>query len=216
VQRHERVAAVPEVEPLERVRPLRARQMPAERVDHDVPDEVDLRLVGALEPEVADARRLAREEEVRDRVGQHAVHLLGHRPVEAPEPRLDVGDRDEALRGDERAGDRRVDVADDDDRVRRGLDEHRLEAPHDLGRLLRVRAGADLEVHVGARDRELVEEDLREALVPVLAGVDEARGDAGPRAQRLEERGDLNEVRPRAGDAEDLGGRHGRALQELS
>ena len=50
-------------------------------------------------------------------VGQPPVQLLGHRRVEAAQSGLDVGDRDRELCGRECCGDRRVDVAGDDDEV---------------------------------------------------------------------------------------------------
>ena len=50
-------------------------------------------------------------------VGELAVVLLGHRRVEAPQARLDVGDRDDELGRRECGRERRVDVTGDDDEV---------------------------------------------------------------------------------------------------
>ena len=56
-----------------------------------------------------------REEVGREVVGQAPVDLLGHPRVEAAQPCLDVRDGVALLDRDERARERRVDVADDDD-----------------------------------------------------------------------------------------------------
>ena len=89
-------------------------------------------------------------------------------------PGLDVGHRHAQLDGRQGAGDRRVDVADDDHGVGPLLEHDRLEPLHDLGRLDGVRARADLEVDVGPGDAQLLEEEPRHPLVVVLAGVDQA------------------------------------------
>ena len=60
--------------------------------------------------------------------------------------------------GDERGGHRRVHVAVDDHPVGTVCDRARLEPLHDARRLHRVRRRADLEVVVGLRDPEVVEE----------------------------------------------------------
>ena len=71
------------------------------------------RRVDAFPREVVVRGALGRVQEVRDLVGQHAVDLFGHRSVEAAQSRFDVHDRHALLHRDQRAGERRVDVADD-------------------------------------------------------------------------------------------------------
>ena len=90
----------------------------------------------------------------RDGVGDDAVDLLGHRPVERAQAGLDVRDGHAALRRDERAGERRVDVADDEHGVAAIAVEPLLEARPSPGRLHGVRAGADPEVDVRLGDAQ--------------------------------------------------------------
>ena len=111
----------------------------------------------------------------------------------------------EQLRGGQRGGQRRVDVAGNEHDVGLGLEQHRLEALHDRGRLLRVRAGADAERVVGLADAELLEEDLGHLAVVVLARVDEHVLElVAPPAELRGDRRDLHHVRPRPDDGQDF------------
>ena len=151
------------------------------------------------------ASSLCRKSSSRERVGDDPVELLGHRAVEAAQAGLDVGDRDVQLGRRDRRRHRRVDVAGDDHEVGALGEQHRLEALHHPGRLLRVAARADLEHVVGRGHPELLEEDLRHQPVVVLAGVDD--GVAGVRqtgAQGADHRGHLDQVRPGSEDVEDV------------
>ena len=89
-----------------------------QRVDHDVADEVDLRLRVSLGPQVG--RRVVRrgEQVVADPVGDDPVDLLGHRPVAAAQAGLDMGGRRPQLRGDQGACQCRVHIANHDHIVR--------------------------------------------------------------------------------------------------
>ena len=151
----------------------RVRAMPSSESIITLPTKCTRAGVDAFAREVVRGGALGRVEPVGDLVGQHAVDLLGHLAVEAAQARLDVHDRHALLARDEAAGQRRVDVADDDHAARAELVDDRLEAPHDLGRLHRVRARADLEVDVGRRQLEVGEQALVHRDVVVLAGVDE-------------------------------------------
>ncbi len=71
-----------------------------ERVDHHVSDQKHLVGGDALPGEVVDAALLGAEQEIADRVGEHAVDFLGHGSVEAAEARLDVDQLDAELHGD--------------------------------------------------------------------------------------------------------------------
>ena len=120
-------------------------------------------------------------------------------------PGLDVGDADAEFCGDERAGERRVDVADDDHPIRAFAHENGLEGEHDASRLLGMAAGADLEVEVGTRQAEIAKESVRHRLVVVLPGVDEHLRDfVRALPDLVDERRDLHEVRPRADDVQKL------------
>ena len=114
-------------------------------------------------------------------VGQDAVDLLGHAPVERAQAGLDVGDRDVQLGGREGAGERRVGVAVDEQPVRLPGDELALDPGQHLAGLGAVGPGADLEVDVRIGDAELVEEDARHLVVVVLAGVKKRLAVAPPK-----------------------------------
>ena len=146
------------------------------------------------------------QQDVREVVRQLAVVLLRHRLVEAAQSRLEMGDRDVELDGGERGGERRVDVARDDDEVGRLVEQELLDRDERPRRLLAVRAGPHAEELVGLRHPELVEEHLRHALVVVLARVHEAQLDLGGLLlERPVNRGDLHEVRPCADKEMDAG-----------
>ena len=125
-----------------------------------LPTKLDALGRDAFAREVVGRRAFGRVEQIGDLVGQHAVDLLRHVAVEAAQSRLDVDDGDALLARDQAARERRVDVADDDDAARREIVEHGLEAPHDLGGLHRMRAGADLQVDVRWRQFEVGEKPL--------------------------------------------------------
>ena len=168
------------------------------RVGHYVPH--DERLPGdALRGKRLDRPLVGAEQERRKPVDLDPRALLRHREVAAPQPCLDVGDRNALRARGAGARERRVGVA-----------QHE----HDGGPLCRhdgadrrrqrvdVR-GAEVEPVGGLRQAELVEEDLRELVVPVLPRVDDHLVDPR-RAQRLGERRRLDELRPVADDGEDL------------
>jgi len=102
--------------------------------------------------QVIDGGLCGAEEKVGNVVGDDAVDLLRHRAVEAAQAGLDVGEGQVQLGRGERAGQRRVGVAEDDHPVGRLLLEHRLQALQHLSGLASVRPGADAEVVVGLRD----------------------------------------------------------------
>ncbi len=181
-------------------------------VDHRVADVVDRRRVAPLGHEVSLGLGGVREEEVRHPIGEDPVDLLGHRPVEAPQPRLDVADRDAHLHRDERGGERGVHVAGDEHHIGLLLLEHRLEALHHPGGLLGVRAGSHVEQMVRCSDPELLEEDVGHRGVVVLPGVDEGGLELlRPVRERTEDRPHLHEVGPGPDDRQDLLGRHPRS-----
>ena len=158
-------------------------------VDHGVPDEFDALVRDPLGDEVVARVAARREEEGRQVIAEAAVDLLRHEEVVAAEAGLDVGDRVVLLRGDEGAGERRVDVADDDHDVPGRSGGAQARRRHDPRRLLGVRSRADAEVGVRLRQPELREEDVRELGVVVLAGVEEGtRKPLRPRAPRAGER----------------------------
>ena len=174
-----------------------ALEQPEEAVDHRVADQLDPIAADPLGGEVLDRVLGGAEQQIRDPVGDHAVHLLGHSPVTGAETRLDVGDGDLQLGRGERRPHRRVDVARHQDHVS-GIGEQICLDPGEHARgLLRVGAGADLEVGVGLAHSEALDEPSRECPVVVLARVQHADRDPLGFLERGDHRSGLDEVRSR-------------------
>jgi hypothetical protein len=183
---------------------VEAVQRGEEAVDHRVADEVHLRGVDALGGQVGERVRRGGEEDVRQGVGDDPVDLLGHLPVEGAQPSLHVRGRHVQLGADEDRGQRRVDVAVDDDQRRPLLRHHVLQPDQQGRRLAGVRAGTDGQVGDRLGETEVGEEDVRHQRVVVLAGVH----DALPHArlgERAHHRGGLHEVGTRAEHVQDEG-----------
>ena len=181
-------------------------------VDHHMADVVDRRLALAFAPQVGDGARLGDEEVVGDAVGDEAVDFLGHRHVAAAQAGFDVGDGNVELLGDDRAGQRGVDVANDEHERGRLGDAQFLEREHDLGRLGRVAAAAGAHEQVGLGDAEFFEEDVVHFTVVVLARVDDLERQRALGLERAHDRGDLHEVRSRTGD--EINSRHAKILSD--
>ena len=160
VQRQQGVFAFPDAVSGRRGEPARPLPVREQRVDHHVADQVDTLVGNPFPPQVLERRGFGREEIVRQMIGQHAVDLFGHAPVEASEAGLDVCDREAHLRSHQRARQGRVDVAHDDDEIGRPILQHLFEPHHDRRCLLGMAARADGERGVRRSDLELVEEDL--------------------------------------------------------
>src|SRR5699024_2549101 len=77
--------------------------------------------------------------------------------------------------------------------------------------LAAVRAGADGEVHIWSRDPQIREEDVAHGGVVVLAGVDDDVLDVVPLRGGIRDRCELDELRARAHDGQDL---HGSTSQD--
>lgn|GEM_PF-1258595 len=202
VDRHHRVLSGSEPEPLHHVG-LLVREDPVELhgVDHDVARDPDP-VPDPLALQVLDRRPSRAEEEARDMVDDHAVHLLGHGPVERPEAGLDVGHRDVELRCRESACERRVRVAVDQHQVRNLGLQDLLDAGEHRSCLCRVHPRPDAQVVIRPGDLELLEEDVRHPRVVVLARVDQDLVEAPP--DLAGEGGALDELRPRPHDREHL------------
>jgi hypothetical protein len=101
----------------------------------------------------------------------------------------------------ERARERGVGVAVDEHQRGLQLGQHRLEAPEDAGGLRDVRAAAGIQLTGRRRDAQLFEEDARELVVVVLAGVDDEL--VTVLAQAARDRSRLDELRAVADDRDD-------------
>ena len=136
-------------------------------------------------PEVLPRRARGVVQAVGEVVRADPVDLLGHPPIVAAQSGLDVRERPAQLGRRERAGQGGVRVADDDDPVRSAVLQGRLDPREDARRLLAVARRADLQVDVRGPEPELLEEDVGEAGVVVLAGMDGDLPAPLPRRARL-------------------------------
>jgi hypothetical protein len=166
-------------------------------VRHHIAHEVDV-VTDVLGRQVLHGGGGGAEEHVARVVGQHAVQLLGHHPVERAHSRLDVRHGDAHLGCRKGAGERRVRVPVDQNPVGDDLRERtRKRGDHARG-LLAVRAVVDVQLTVGCRDSQLVEEDPAEVVVVVLTGVDQHL--VALLAQFAGHRRGLHELRPVSND----------------
>ena len=107
------------------------------------------------------------------------------------------------------AGERRVGVPVDEHGVRLVLERGALDPDQHGGRLLGVRARADLEPHVRLAQAELLAEDPRELVVVVLTGVGDDQLDVLDELRV--QRSGLDELGPRPGDREQAHRQEGTA-----
>ncbi len=137
-------------------------------------------------------------------VRHEAVDLLRHRPVERPQTRFDVADRDVELGTDEGRRGRRVYVPIDEDEVRPIGQELLFELHHRLRRLDRVGAGADAEVDIGLGEAQLMEEHVGHVRVVVLACMDEPLRHPFALGEGSEHWRGFHKVGPGTNDVDDL------------
>ena len=185
-----------------------------EVVDHHVADEVDAVGGVALAQQGLVAGGLGDEEQVGDGVGGQPVDLFGHAAVAAAQAGLDVDEHALQLLGSDGGGQRGVDIAHHQHAVGRVLGEFAFHGHHDPGGDFGVGAAAGFETGVGFGDAQFLEEDAVHARVAVLAGVDQSVAHLpGPLSECTDERGDLHEVGPGAGNQGDVDGGHvGRSV----
>ena len=177
------------------------------RVHHHVANLADT-LDDPLPAEILDRGVAGAEEERGEGVDQDPVQLLGHRPVERAKPGLHVRHRDAQLGRRQGACQRRVGVPVDEDGVGSLRQDRLLDAGQHAARLLRMRSRADLEPVLGIAQFELVEEDLRELAVVVLARVEDDLVDLVSKCEGQGSR--LDELWPVSDDGKDFhgGGEH--------
>ena len=178
-------------------------QVVPQGVDHDIAHEVDARLRDALAQQVLPRAFLGDEQQIRDLVGEHAVDLLRHGAVEAAQSRFDVYHRDAFLDRHQRARQRGVHVPHHQHRGGPLPVEDRLEAPHDLGGLHRMRGRTHLQVDIRIRYSQRLEVLAVHLRVVMLPGMHEPhRQRRGGALHGPDDRGDLHEVRARPDHAE--------------
>ena len=189
-----------------------------ERVDHDVPDEVDLLGRNSLALQVVVGVGGRSEQVIGDRVRDEAIDLLRHRTVEAPQTGLDMDHWDAQLHRGQGSGHRGVRVTNDQDEVAFRRLQDLFELHHHLRGLLCMGSRSDPEVEVRVRDGEVLEECPRHQVVVVLAGVHENCLYEPDVLHRLNDGSDLHEIGPRADDRDDphrlplVGGFRGRTI----
>ena len=201
MERDEHVAAAPEAVLGPGGEPLRQVEVREQRVDHRVPDQHDVLAGDAFGRQVPNRVLRGREQQAREVVCDLAVVLLGHVPVEAAQPRLEVADRDLQLHGCERPGERRVDVARhhheirlDPEKVSSSLTRPAVCSAWEPEPTSSITSGSG----AGARRRDVVEQH-----VVVLARVDEVLVDEAALRERGVDGRHLHVVRPRAHDVYD-------------
>ena len=166
------------------------------RVGHHVADHLDTP-GGALVSQRRRRSLVRAEEERREPVDLDPRALLRHRQVPAPQARLDVRERDAGRHRGPGARERRVRVPEDEHDVRRLGREHRGDRrrqPVDVCR-------AEVEPMGRLVQPELVDEDLRQLVVPVLPRVHDDLVDRRL-SERHGERRRLDELRAVADDGE--------------
>ena len=149
-------------------------------------------------------RRLGRKAVVGHGIGQDPIDLLGHRSVEAPEPRFDVGQRNAQLGRYQRPRQGRIHVADDQNEIGTCHREDLGQPLHDLGGLPDGRVRSNPEIHLGRRYPQVLEERTGHPMIEVLAGVDEAQVNLRIERELLNHRSDLDEVRSSPHDRGDV------------
>jgi len=89
-----------------------------------------------------------RQQDVGEAVGDDAVDLFRHRPIETAEPGFEVSDGDQQLRRHQRRGHGRVHIAGGNYEIRFFGEADFLESDHHLGRLHRVRRRSDIQITI--------------------------------------------------------------------
>jgi len=104
-------------------------------------------------------------------VGEHAVVLLGHAPVERAQSRLEVCHGKVYFDGCHRGGKRGVGVPVNQNLVRHVLKKDRFQLRHHGARLLTVGPRANTQVDIGMGNAKVAEEGVAHHVVVVLARV---------------------------------------------
>ena len=185
---------------------VRVQRGPRVRLHHDVAHELGA-VAQPFVREVAHRGLGRRQQHVGQVVGDDAVPLLRHAPVERAQSRLHVrqpraaaiGERE--LGGEDGRGQRRVRVAVDQHAIGRVLEHDGLQSDQHVAGHGPVGAAADLEVDVGLGDLQVAEERRAHGIVVVLPGVDQDFGVGA--AQRSADRRGLDELGPRSDDGQD-------------
>ena len=173
MKRNKRIAAGLNFESRDHIQRGSFGAVPHQRVDHHVTDEVDSRGSDAFALQILIGIPACGEQDFAKRVRNNAIDFFRHRAVEAAQPGLDVCHRNEKLNCDDRGCHRGVHIADHDHQVRFLFNTDLLELHHDPSSLLGVCTRPHTQVHIGNRNTQVAEEDIRHCFVVMLARVDE-------------------------------------------
>ena len=109
-------------------------------------------------------------------------------------------DLDLQLSANERAGQRRINIAHDDDPIGLLFQHHRLKGGHDRGGLSGVRARTYSEIHVGRWQIEVAKERLGHGVVVMLPRMYDEGLEFSPLLHGCDNRRNFHEVRSGTGD----------------
>jgi len=107
---------------------------------------------GAFAQQVINTALFADEMNIGERIGNDAIYLFGHRPVETPQTRFDVCDLDMKFCRGQGAGECRIDVSGDNNQIGTFVEQDSFKGRHYSGGLFGMRGGADVEKDIGCRN----------------------------------------------------------------
>jgi hypothetical protein len=172
-------------------------------IDHHVADKTHAFLGDPFARQVGLGAALGGIQAVGDLVGEDAVDLLRHRPVVAAQAGFDMHHRHFLLGADQRTGQRRIHVADDQHAGRPLCIDYRLETPHHFRGLHRVRCRTHLEIDVRMRQTQVHEQAIVHVPVVVLTSMHEQRRQCRMvGAERAQNRCHFHEIGARTDDTD--------------
>ena len=152
VQGHHDVSGSIHSESRRHIQTIRLFSMRKQRVDHHIPDEMNLLRIHTLPFQVFVGFAVGREQVIGQGIGDHPIDLLGHRAIEATQSRFDMRHGYLQFCRHQRTGHRGVHVSDDNDQVRPVCLACFLKFDHDPGSLDCKGGRSNAEVDVGGRN----------------------------------------------------------------
>ena len=125
---------------------LSDRKKVAERIDHNVADEIDGLAGAAFFEEMADGVLFGDEEIVGEGIREDAIDFFGHGAIETAQTSFDVGNGNAKLHGGQGNGDGGVDIADHENEIGLVIEKNGLDTLEDFGGLNSMCAGAHFKI----------------------------------------------------------------------